>query len=61
MLAIATNNDAKERRARGGFRSIMGCNSFRRPKEEALRMQGAKMDIYSPPATRAHTTGNGEP
>src|ERR1700730_4762910 len=33
--------------ADGGFGSIIGRNSFQRPKEEALRMLGAVMDIYA--------------
>jgi class I fructose-bisphosphate aldolase len=31
----------------GGFGSILGRNSFQRPKAEALRMLGAVMDIYA--------------
>jgi fructose-bisphosphate aldolase, class I len=40
----------------GGFGSIIGRNSFQRPKEEALRMLGAVMDIYAaaPDRTRKH-------
>ena len=41
--------------AGGGFGSIIGRNSFHRPKEEALRMLGAVMDIYASPATSAGT------
>jgi class I fructose-bisphosphate aldolase len=33
--------------AGGGFGSIIGRNSFQRPKEAAIRMLGAVMDIYS--------------
>ena len=33
--------------AGGGFGSIIGRNSFQRPKEEALRMLGAVIDIYA--------------
>jgi class I fructose-bisphosphate aldolase len=33
--------------AGGGFGSIIGRNSFQRPKAEALRMLGAVMDIYA--------------
>jgi class I fructose-bisphosphate aldolase len=33
--------------AGGGFGSILGRNSFQRPKAEALRMLGAVMDIYA--------------
>jgi fructose-bisphosphate aldolase, class I len=42
--------------AGGGFVSIIGRNSFQRPKEEALRMLGAVMDIYAaaPDQTRTH-------
>jgi class I fructose-bisphosphate aldolase len=42
--------------AGGGFGSIIGRNSFQRPKEEALRMLGAAMDIYAaaPDQTRTH-------
>jgi class I fructose-bisphosphate aldolase len=42
--------------AGGGFGSIIGRNSFQRPKEEALRMLGAAMDIYpaAPDRTRTH-------
>jgi fructose-bisphosphate aldolase, class I len=32
-----------------GFGSIIGRNSFQRPKEEALRMLAAVMDIYASP------------
>jgi class I fructose-bisphosphate aldolase len=40
----------------GGFGSIIGRNSFQRPKEEALRTLGAAMDIYAaaPDQTRTH-------
>jgi len=40
----------------GGFGSIIGRNSFQRPKEEALRMLGSIMDIYAaaPERTRTH-------
>lgn len=34
-------------RAGGGFGSIIGRNSFQRPREAAIRMLGAVMDIYS--------------
>jgi class I fructose-bisphosphate aldolase len=42
--------------AGGGFGSIIGRNSFQRPKEDALRMLGAVMDIYAatPDGTRTH-------
>ena len=42
--------------AGGGFGSIIGRNSFQRPKEEALRMLGAVMDIYAaaPDQDRTH-------
>jgi fructose-bisphosphate aldolase, class I len=42
--------------AGGGFGSIIGRNSFQRPKEEALRMLGSIMDIYAaaPERTRTH-------
>jgi fructose-bisphosphate aldolase, class I len=33
--------------AGGGLGSIIGRNSFQRPKEEALRMLGAVIDIYA--------------
>src|SRR6185437_2606693 len=33
--------------AGGGFGSIIGRNSFQRPKDKALRMLGAVMDIYA--------------
>jgi class I fructose-bisphosphate aldolase len=33
----------------GGFGSIIGRNSFQRPKDEALRMLGAVMEIYGAP------------
>jgi len=36
-------------RAGGGFGSIIGRNSFQRPKQEALRMLAAVMDIYASP------------
>jgi class I fructose-bisphosphate aldolase len=35
--------------AGGGFGSILGRNSFQRPKTEALRMLGAVMDVYAAP------------
>lgn len=35
--------------AGGGFGSIIGRNSFQRPKADALRMLRAVMDIYAPP------------
>jgi class I fructose-bisphosphate aldolase len=40
----------------GGFGSIIGRNSFQRPKEEALRLLDAVMDIYAavPDAARVH-------
>jgi len=33
----------------GGFGSIIGRNSFQRPKAEAVRMLGAAMAIYATP------------
>jgi len=30
-----------------GFGSIIGRNSFQRPKKDALRMLGAVMDVYA--------------
>jgi class I fructose-bisphosphate aldolase len=33
--------------AGGGFGSIIGRNSFQRPKKDALRLLGAIMDIYA--------------
>jgi class I fructose-bisphosphate aldolase len=36
--------------AGGGFGSIIGRNSFQRPKEDALRMLRAVMNIYASPA-----------
>jgi len=33
----------------GGFGSIIGRNSFQRPKAEAIRMLGAAMEIYAVP------------
>jgi class I fructose-bisphosphate aldolase len=33
----------------GGFGSIIGRNSFQRPKAEAIRMLGAAMEIYAAP------------
>jgi fructose-bisphosphate aldolase, class I len=41
--------------AGGGFGSIIGRNSFQRPKEEALRMLGAVMDIYAAAPDRIRT------
>jgi class I fructose-bisphosphate aldolase len=35
----------------GGFSSILGRNSFQRPKSQALKMIGEVMDIYA--GTRA--------
>ncbi len=42
--------------AGGGFGSIIGRNSFQRPKDEALRMPGAVMNIYAmaPDQDRTH-------
>jgi class I fructose-bisphosphate aldolase len=34
-------------RVGGGFGSIIGRNSFQRPKDEALQMLRAVMDIYA--------------
>jgi len=31
----------------GGFGSILGRNSFQRPKDKALKMLGEVMDIYA--------------
>jgi class I fructose-bisphosphate aldolase len=39
----------------GGFGSIIGRNSFQRPREQALRMLGAVMDIYSAAPERSRT------
>ena len=41
--------------AGGGFGSIIGRNSFQRPKDEALRMLGAVMDIYAAAPDRDRT------
>jgi class I fructose-bisphosphate aldolase len=41
--------------AGGGFGSIIGRNSFQRPKPEALRMLRAAMDIYGAAAASART------
>jgi class I fructose-bisphosphate aldolase len=41
--------------AGGEFGSIIGRYSFQRPKEEALRMLGAVMDVYASPPTSAGT------
>jgi hypothetical protein len=38
-----------------GFGSIIGLNSFQRPKNEALRMFGAVMDIYAATPDRTRT------
>jgi fructose-bisphosphate aldolase, class I len=40
----------------GGFGSMIGRNSFQRPRQEALRMLGAVMDIYAtaPDLTAVH-------
>ncbi|WP_372785318.1 class I fructose-bisphosphate aldolase [Phenylobacterium sp.] len=38
--------------AGGGFGSIIGRNSFQRPKADALRMLGDVMDIYAAPKPR---------
>lgn len=32
---------------RGGNGSIMGRNAFQRPKDEALKLLGAIIDVYS--------------
>ncbi len=37
--------------AGGGFGSIIGRNSFQRPKAEALRMLGSIMEIFASPAS----------
>jgi class I fructose-bisphosphate aldolase len=37
--------------AGGGFGSILGRNSFQRPRDRALKMLGEVMDIYARPAT----------
>ena len=42
--------------AGGGFGSIIGRNSFQRPKEVTLRMLGAVMDIYASPASFGRNT-----
>jgi class I fructose-bisphosphate aldolase len=39
--------------AGGGFGSIIGRNSFQRPKADAIRMLSAVMDIYAAPADDA--------
>ncbi len=39
--------------AGGGFGSIIGRNSFQRPKEESLRMLDAVMNLYASPAPQA--------
>ncbi len=31
----------------GGFGTIMGRNSFQRPRDEALRLLGTVMDLYA--------------
>lgn len=41
--------------AGGGFSSILGRNSFQRPRADALQMVGAVMDIYAAPPTAART------
>jgi fructose-bisphosphate aldolase, class I len=38
--------------AGGGFGSMIGRNTFQRPREEALRMLAAIMDIYAPATAR---------
>lgn len=39
-------NDVREIHAGGGFGSIIGRNSFQRPKEQALKLLNTIMDIY---------------
>ena len=39
-------NDVREIHAGGGFGSIIGRNSFQRPKEQALKLLNTVMDIY---------------
>ena len=39
--------EAKAIREGGGFGSIIGRNSFQRPKDEALKFLGTVMDIYA--------------
>jgi class I fructose-bisphosphate aldolase len=39
--------------AGGGFGSILGRNSFQRPREKALKMLGEVMDIYAGPPSGA--------
>ena len=44
--------------AGGGFGSIIGRNSFQRPKEETLRMLGAVMDIGGDACFHPHGDGD---
>jgi hypothetical protein len=55
-LTISLLDEIRAIHAGGGFGSIIGRNSFQRPKEEALRMLGSVMDIYAaaPDRDRAH-------
>ncbi len=43
----AVYDEARAIRDGGGFGSIIGRNSFQRPKEDALRFLGTIMDIYA--------------
>ena len=40
-------NEARAIRDGGGFGSIIGRNSFQRPKADAVKLLGTIMDIYS--------------
>jgi DhnA family fructose-bisphosphate aldolase class Ia len=57
-LILKTNDKLLEIRsihAGGGFGSITGRNSFQRPKDEALRLLEAVMDIYATAPDRDRT------
>ncbi len=42
--------DVKQIAAGGGFGSIMGRNSFQRPKADAVKLLNQVMDIFASPA-----------
>ena len=44
---LALIDEVRAIRDGGGFGSIIGRNSFQRPKDEALKFLGTVMDIYA--------------
>ena len=45
-------DEARAIQAGGGFGSMIGRNTFQRPREDALGMLAAMMDIYAPVIAR---------